>query len=86
MVRSDAHLLAVLRYVARKPVAAGLCARPGEWPWSAHRALVGAAPAPGFLSVDAVLEAQIWRTLTAAGPLGPSSASYSTFAPSSRVR
>ncbi len=56
LVRSDAHLLAVLRYIARNPVAAGLCAHPIDWRWSAHPALAGLSPAPEFLAVDAVQE------------------------------
>ena len=43
LVRRQAHLLALARYVALNPVAAGLVLDPGDWPWSAHRALVGQA-------------------------------------------
>jgi putative transposase len=33
-------------YVARNPVEAGLCAEPGDWPWSSHAAvLTGRTPA-----------------------------------------
>ncbi len=28
------HLLAAVRYIERNPVAAGICARPEDWPWS----------------------------------------------------
>jgi REP element-mobilizing transposase RayT len=55
IVRDDAHLLACLRYIARNPVEAAMCARPEHWPWSAHRMLVGLAPAPRFLDVSGVL-------------------------------
>jgi len=46
----DAHLLLALRYVARNPVEAGLCARPESWPWSSYGQLVGARPPMSFLS------------------------------------
>lgn len=32
------HLLAAVRYVERNPVAAGMCDRPEEWPWSSAAA------------------------------------------------
>lgn len=53
LVRSERHLLATLRYVARNPVAAGLCEHPAQWQWSAHRALLGVDPAPDFLDTGA---------------------------------
>jgi putative transposase len=34
LVRDDRQLLATARYIERNPVAAGLCAGPGDWPWS----------------------------------------------------
>jgi putative transposase len=43
-VERDAHLLEAIRYVALNPVRSGLCARPEEWRWSAHRALAGLEP------------------------------------------
>ena len=62
-IRSDDHLLGTLRYVARNPVAAGLCKRPSDWPWSAHAALLGVVPPPEFLAVDAVALALGSRTV-----------------------
>lgn len=44
-----------LRYVVRNPVANGLCAEPGEWPWSSYAACIGASPAPSFLARDDLL-------------------------------
>jgi putative transposase len=44
-----------LRYAVRNPVQAGLCADPGEWPWSSYRASIGATGAPPFLAVDRLL-------------------------------
>jgi putative transposase len=40
-VEREAHLAELSRYVARNPVEAGLCARPEDWPWSHHAALIG---------------------------------------------
>lgn len=31
LVESDEHMLELLRYIARNPVEAGLCARPSDW-------------------------------------------------------
>jgi REP element-mobilizing transposase RayT len=39
-VESDQHMLALLRYFARNPVEAGLCAKPSEWYWSSYRGCV----------------------------------------------
>jgi len=36
-IQQDEHLLAVLRYIERNPVRAGLAARAEEWPWSSAR-------------------------------------------------
>lgn len=55
LVRSDSHLWGCFRYIARNPVGAGLCTSPIEWPWSAHRALIGSECAPDWLNVDAAL-------------------------------
>ena len=48
----DEHLLLALRYIARNPVAAGLCETADDWPWSSHRAIAGSEAAPGWLQVD----------------------------------
>ncbi len=45
-VDDDAQLWAVIRYIAENPVAAGLCASPEDWPWSAHAAIVAGTAAP----------------------------------------
>lgn len=39
---NDRYLLALLRYIHRNPVAAGLVRRVEDWPWSSHRAYLGA--------------------------------------------
>lgn len=56
VVERDSHFLEALRYIALNPVRAGLVARADAWPWSHHRALTGAAPAPDFLAEDWILE------------------------------
>ncbi|HQZ00447.1 MAG TPA: transposase [Propionicimonas sp.] len=38
-VETDAHLLALVRYVWNNPVEAGLTTRPQDYPWSSHRLL-----------------------------------------------
>jgi REP element-mobilizing transposase RayT len=37
LIRDEAHLLAVCRYVLENPVRAGLCASPTDWRWSWSR-------------------------------------------------
>ena len=56
LIESDRHLATVLRYVARNPVAAGLCASPGDWRWSSYRSIIGKEPALRLLDVDGVLD------------------------------
>ena len=56
VLETEAHMLAVIRYIAANPVRAGLCQRPREWPSSSARATAGIAPAPGFLDVEWVLK------------------------------
>lgn len=48
-IDDDRYLLAVARYVALNPVGV-VCDRPEDYRWSAHRALIGAAPTPPFLA------------------------------------
>jgi REP-associated tyrosine transposase len=55
LVKSEEHLLAALRYVARNPVKAGLCAQPTDWRWSSYRATIGLEPALRLLDVEGVL-------------------------------
>ncbi len=54
-IERDEHLLATLRYVARNPVAAGICKQPEDYRWCSHRAVVGLGIAPPFLATNAVL-------------------------------
>jgi putative transposase len=46
----------VIRYVLANPVAAGLCRRPGDWPWSSHRATLGHVRPPTFLAAERLLQ------------------------------
>jgi hypothetical protein len=46
LMKSQAQLWLVVSYIARNPVAAGLCAGPADWLWCSHRAVVGAAAVP----------------------------------------
>jgi putative transposase len=55
VIETDGQLLAVCRYLALNPVAAGLCSHPAEWPWSSYRAMVGLEPPPEFLTCDWIL-------------------------------
>lgn len=50
-VTDEAQLIAVVRYIDRNPVEAGLVARAGEWPWSSAAALRGEAP-PSWLALE----------------------------------
>lgn len=49
LVDRDAYLLALCRYVARNPVAAGLVKAPDAWRWSSCQAHLGQVPTPGWL-------------------------------------
>jgi REP element-mobilizing transposase RayT len=40
-VVKSGHFWEILRYVPNNPVAAGLVARPEDWPWSGYRATIG---------------------------------------------
>ncbi len=56
LVQREAHLLELVRYVVRNPVAAGLVARAVDWPWSSYRATAGLEPAPAWLDADWTLD------------------------------
>ena len=55
LIADERHVLELCRYLALNPVEAGLCARPGEWPWSSYAAMLGLAPRPPFLAVEWLL-------------------------------
>jgi REP element-mobilizing transposase RayT len=54
-IRTERHLHAVVRYVARNPVAAGMVRRADDHWWSADRLLRAGSPNLEFLAVDRTL-------------------------------
>ena len=52
LLREDAHLAQAIGYIALNPVRAGICQRPEDWRWSAHRAIAG-------LGDDAIVSADV---------------------------
>jgi putative transposase len=50
-IRTDAHMLNAMRYIARNPVRAGLCTRPEDWDWSSYRRCIGRDDPFGFVDV-----------------------------------
>jgi REP element-mobilizing transposase RayT len=50
----DAQLYMAAAYIARNPVAAGLCELPEQWRWSSFAAVLGGS-APGWLDVTRLL-------------------------------
>jgi len=55
LIEKEAYFLEVLRYVVLNPVRAGIVARPEQYFWSSHRAVIGDVAAPEWLAVDDVL-------------------------------
>jgi REP element-mobilizing transposase RayT len=69
-VLSDGHALSALRYIARNPVKAGLCAHPAEWSWSSYRgcarfdkgyAFVDSSALRAYFGVEEPLATQLLR-------------------------
>ena len=54
-IEGDADLAFRFTYVANNPVEAGLCERPGDWPWSSYAGTVGMAPLATFVKPDRIL-------------------------------
>jgi putative transposase len=54
-VDTDEHLFGVVRYIARNPVAGGLCKEPVDWLWSSYRGAIEAGPGFPFVTNDFVL-------------------------------
>jgi putative transposase len=54
-MESDQQILEVTRYIARNPVAAGLCADAADWSWSSHAAVL-ASGGPAWLDTGRLLE------------------------------
>ena len=57
LVEADAYLSAVVRYIHRNPVAAGLVAKPEAYPWSSHRFYLTPHKAPPWLRPGEILDA-----------------------------
>lgn len=55
IIEKSAWLAPVARDLAWAPVRAGLAKRPGQWPWSSHRAIGKDRDAPPWLTVDWIL-------------------------------
>lgn len=75
-VDRDGYLMALCRYVERNPVAAGLVADVGDWPWSSYRAHAGLAPAPAWLDTDALHGYLLARAPTSAADRQQATARY----------
>ena len=54
LVTADSQLWAVVAYLIRNPVEAGLCDRPENWRWSSHRAALN-GNSPAWLDVPRLL-------------------------------
>ena len=54
-IQTDSHLLEVTRYIALNPVRAGLCRRPGDWPWSTFAETIGARSPRPFVASEVLL-------------------------------
>ena len=55
LIRSDAHLVTAILYVARNPLKAGICRHPAQWRHGSYRGIVGLDAAPAWLAVAEVL-------------------------------
>jgi putative transposase len=54
-IESDEQLWTTTVYIAMNPVKAGLCAHPGDWPWSSH-AMVLSGTAPDWIDTPHLLD------------------------------
>lgn len=54
LVDTDPYWLALVRYIHRNPVEAGIVADPVDYPWSSHRCYLGRG-SPGWLTVEPTL-------------------------------
>jgi putative transposase len=59
-IQEDEHLLAVLRYIERNPLRAGLVERAEEWRWSSLRWLSAPGQAPLRLEPGTVPRGTLW--------------------------
>jgi REP element-mobilizing transposase RayT len=54
-IEDDAQLWMTVAYVVRNPVEGGLCAKPCDWAWSSHRAMLG-SQRPAWLHAARLLD------------------------------
>ena len=54
IVEDGAYARTVVRYLALNPVAAGVAAKPEDWPWSSYRFSLGLEEPPAVLSLEHV--------------------------------
>jgi len=54
-VDGDADLAHRFKYVVKNPVEAGLCEKPGDWPWSSYAGTVGLGPLATFVDPGRIL-------------------------------
>ncbi len=55
IVDTDKYFMALIRYVARNPLRAGLVKDLADWPFGSYRALAGLEESPALLSIEPVL-------------------------------
>lgn len=55
LIDEETYSLEVLRYVVLNPVRAKIAARPEEYQWTSHQAIISQTAAPSWLAVDNVL-------------------------------
>ena len=55
LVEKDDYLLELARYVVLNPVRAEMVNDAADWPWSSHRAMLGAVETPDWLTCDWLL-------------------------------
>jgi REP element-mobilizing transposase RayT len=49
LIETEPHHLEVSHYIALNPVRAGLCRRPGDWPWGSYAETIGRRPPRPFV-------------------------------------
>ena len=57
MIERDGYLQRVSRYIHRNPLAAGLCDRLTDYPWSSYPVYAGLRPAPRWLHLRDTIDA-----------------------------
>ena len=55
LIDEKTYFLEVMRHIVLSPVRAGIVAKPDEYPWSSHLAVLGDASPPRWLAIDDLL-------------------------------